>query len=200
PAQLERALGEAPAGVESASFGMRPSEVRKKPPIVVVVSCHPAAERQPRRVVIGAAAESVQAEGAQSEGENERVARMRLEMREQRLQRLYGLTVDGKAKDVDMRALARGRPSPPLPCDGQRVLGFGNAAVDLQVPGETRMSERESRVVCDRLLEARVGAGTGGKQEVDAAAVCRGGLRRSRGEREAVAVEVHHIHSIGLQA
>ena len=57
--------------------------------------------------MVRTAAESVQAEGAQGEGENERVARMRLEMREQRLERFYRLAIDGKAKDVDMRALAR---------------------------------------------------------------------------------------------
>ena len=199
-AQRERALGEAAAGVENAGFGMRPAEVREEPPVLAVVPRHPAAEGEPGRVVVRAPAESVQAEGAQSEREGERVARMRLEMPEQRLERSYRLPVEGEPEDPDMRLLALRNSRHELPCPRQRFPRFRNPTVNLQMPGETCVGEREARIVADGLAKARIGAGPRGKQKIHAGAVGLSGLGRGRGERKAVAVDVHHIHFIGLQA
>src|SRR3954463_5263245 len=61
--QLERACGDAAARGKLARFGVRPAEVREKPPVLPVLRCEAPAQREARSVVVRAAAEAVQAEG-----------------------------------------------------------------------------------------------------------------------------------------
>src|SRR3954470_13602760 len=65
--QLERPCGDAAAHTELTRLGMRSAEGREEPPVLAVARSEPPAQREAGGVVVRAAAEAVQAEGAERE-------------------------------------------------------------------------------------------------------------------------------------
>src|SRR6516165_4908237 len=77
-----------------------------EPPIITVVRGEPFADRDPGRVVIGAARECEEAEGAEQEGQDQGIARIRLEMLGRKCQGSMGLPLDCERQDFNVLVLA----------------------------------------------------------------------------------------------
>src|ERR1700750_480723 len=85
---------------------MRPAEICQKPPILAIVAGVTLANREPRRVMVGAPGECVQAERAEQETEAERLARKLVEMLFGAGQGHLRLSLDGCGQNLDVLAFA----------------------------------------------------------------------------------------------
>src|SRR4051812_9975654 len=94
------------AGGQAARFGMGPAEGGREPPIVAIVPGETLAKRKAGRVMVGAPAKGVEAEGPEGERERERIPRPFFEMQVQGVERFRRSALDRQAEDFDVRALA----------------------------------------------------------------------------------------------
>src|ERR1700754_2328084 len=64
-AQRNRPFGRRSTNADVSCFGMRPAEIGQEPPILAIMPGVTLANREPRRVVVGASGKCVQAERAE---------------------------------------------------------------------------------------------------------------------------------------
>ena len=89
-----------------AGFGVRPAEIGEKPPVLAVVRGMAFADRDARRIVVGAAGECVEAISAEQGGKHQRVARKFLKMLFGAGQRILGAAFHSRCEHFDVLAFA----------------------------------------------------------------------------------------------
>src|SRR4051795_8365691 len=80
PAQRQRTLRLFDADAGITSLDVRPAEIGQEPPVITVVTSHPPADRKPGFVMIVAARESIEPECAEQRHQNQRIARISVDM------------------------------------------------------------------------------------------------------------------------
>src|SRR6266436_7756735 len=78
--QRKSPFGQRAADADIAGFGMLPAQIGEEPPILAVMAGVTLADREFRRVVIGASGEGIETERAEQQREHEGVARILVEM------------------------------------------------------------------------------------------------------------------------
>ena len=189
--QLHRAFAQGPSFAQVSGFGMRPAEIAGEPPVLAVMRGVTQADRELGGVMVGAARECVEAEGAEQQRQHQRIARIFVQMRLGAAGGEFRFAVDHRGHDLDMADFPRRRA-----CDqfaGARGHGAGFLAfhVELMQAGARDMRQREAGIFRDRAVEGGLGAVPGRQHAVDAVAVMRRGLVGSGRQQQIISVPVH---------
>ena len=148
------------------------------------------ADRDARRIVVGAPGKGVEAERAEQQRQHQRVPRIFFQVLLGASQCDLRPSLDRGGGDLDMRALARAgalRKLPRLRGQGARLRPFHVHLVDA---GARDVREREVRIFGDGGVKSFRCTVPGRKQAVDAIAIKRGGAVRGGRERQIVAVQI----------
>ena len=182
--QSKRPFGDASTGPEMASLGVRPAQIGKEPPILAVMIDMALADRDARRIVIGAPGKGIEAERAEQQRQHQRVPRVFFQVLLCASQCDLRPSLDRGGGDLDMRALARAgalRKLPRLRGQGARLRPFHVHLVDT---GTRDVREREVRIFGDGGVKVFRCTVPGRKQAVDAIAIKRGGAVRGGRKRQ----------------